>query len=236
MVCGRSASSRPTTTRHSISRCPTARSQASTSTSARGDLRRLEARLHDPGAPLRHDRRADRAGQGHDAAIAAIASTPATRDAVAFTEPYYTTPARFVARAADAAGLATPAAFAGKTIGVVAGTAHEAYLRAFFGEAKRKPYPARAALLAALKLGQVDAAFGDAIAFAVWLNGTESGGCCGFRGGPFTESRFFGNGVSIAVGKDNVVLREALDLELSQLAQNGTYGDLYLKWFPIGFY
>ena len=38
-----------------------------------------------------------------DAAIAAIADTPATRNAVAFTAPYYTTPARFVA-----AGRPTP--------------------------------------------------------------------------------------------------------------------------------
>ena len=37
-----------------------------------------------------------------DAAIAAVADTPAARKVVAFTAPYYTTPARFVAQAADA--------------------------------------------------------------------------------------------------------------------------------------
>ena len=171
-----------------------------------------------------------------DAAIAAIANTPATRGAVAFTAPYYTTPARFVAAKAGAAAPATPEAFAGKTVGVIAGTAYEAYLKAFFPRAKPALFPTRAAMLAALEINRIDAAFGDAIALAVWLNGAEAGGCCGFRGGPFTESRFFGNGVSIAVAKDNVALRETLDLELFKLAQNGTYGDLYLKWFPIGFY
>ena len=171
-----------------------------------------------------------------DAAIAAIADTTETRKVAAFTAPYYTTPARFVASTAKAAAPATPEALAGKTVGVVAGTAYEAYLKAFFGRTKLKPFPTRAAELAALKGGQVDAAFGDAIGFALWLNGPESAGCCGFRGGPFTESRYFGNGVSIVVGKDNAALREALDLELSKLAQNGTYADLYLKWFPIGFY
>jgi polar amino acid transport system substrate-binding protein len=171
-----------------------------------------------------------------DAAIAAIADTPATRKVVAFTAPYYTTPARFVALAPEAKGDATPEAFAGQTIGVVAGTAHEAYLAAFFKRAKLKPFPNRAALLAALKAKQIRLAFADAIGLALWLNSPDAGGCCAFRGGPFTESHYFGNGVSIAVAKDNAALREALDLELSNLSQNGTYADLYLKWFPIGFY
>ena len=171
-----------------------------------------------------------------DAAIAAIADTGETRKTVAFTAPYYTTPARFVALATNASSLPTPEALAGKTVGVVSGTAHEAYLSAFFAKTKLKTFPTRAALLAALKAKQIDTAFGDAIGFALWLNAADSDGCCAFRGGPFTESRYFGNGVSIVVGKDNAALRQVLDLELSKLAQNGTYADLYLKWFPIGFY
>ena len=175
--------------------------------------------------------------QGHDdAAIAAIADTADTRKAVAFTAPYYTTPARFVALATSAASPATPEALVGKTVGVVAGTAYEAYLAAYFAKTKLKTFPSRAALLAALKAKQIDTAFGDAIGFALWINAAESAGCCAFRGGPFTESRYFGNGVSIVVAKDNVDLRQVLDLELSKLAQNGTFADLYLKWFPIGFY
>ncbi len=171
-----------------------------------------------------------------DAAIAALANTPATRADLAFTEPYYTTPARFAARSADAAAPATPEALAGKTVGVAAGTAYEAYLRDFFPRSTRKSFPTRAALQAALKGKEVDTVFGDAIALAIWLNGRDAASCCAFRGGPFTESRYFGNGVSIAVAKDNDVLRQALDLELAKLAQNGTYADLYLKYFPIGFY
>ena len=171
-----------------------------------------------------------------DALIAAVADTPATRADLSFTAPYYTTPARFAARTADAADPAMPEALAGKTIGVVAGTAHEAFLRAFFAKVTLKTFPTQAALRAALKAKAVDAIFGDAIGLALWLNGTDADGCCAFRGGPFTESRYFGNGVSIAVAKDNVVLRQTLDLELSKLAQNGTWADLYLKYFPIGFY
>ena len=175
-----------------------------------------------------------------DALIAAVANVAATRADLDFTAPYYTTPARFVAltHPATAAKLdhVTPEALAGHTIGVETGTAHEAFLRAFFSQAKLKSYPTQVALRAALRKGEVELVFGDGIALALWLNGTDAMGCCAFRGGPFTESLYFGNGVSIAVAKGNVALRKALDYELSQLAKNGTYADLYLKYFPIGFY
>ena len=175
-------------------------------------------------------------GGKDDALIAAVANAPATRIDLDFTAPYYTTPARFVSPAGSKLERMTPEALAGHKIGVQAGTAHEAYLRAFFAKATLKPYPSQAALRAALQKGDVDAIFGDGIALALWLNGTDAKACCLFRDGPFTESRFFGNGVSIAVGKGNTALRQALDYELSQLARNGTYADLYLKYFPIGFY
>ena len=175
-------------------------------------------------------------GGQDDALIAAIANTPKTRADLDFSTPYYTTPARFVAKADSQLDRTTPDALAGHKVGVEAGTAHEAYLHLFFAKAEVKPYPSQAALRAALQKGDVEMIFGDGISLALWLNGTEAKGCCGFRGGPFTESRFFGNGVSIAVAKGNIALRTALDYELSELAKNGTYADIYLKYFPIGFY
>ena len=55
-----------------------------------------------------------------------------------------------------------------------------------------------------------------------------------FRGGPFIDPRFFGEGVGIAVKTGNVALRRALDYALARLARHGIYGELYLKYFPIG--
>ncbi len=175
-----------------------------------------------------------------DALIAAVANTAATRATLDFTAPYYTTPARFVTTVASKLGSNGKAlshgALAGHTIGVEAGSAHEAYLRTFFTGAKLTTFTDQTALRAALNAGKVEAIFGDGVALALWLNGTESNDCCTFWGGPYTESRFFGNGVSIAVSRNNVPLRQALDYELAELERNGTFADLYLKYFPIGFY
>ncbi len=177
-----------------------------------------------------------------DALIAAVANTPATRADLDFTAPYYTTPARFATQlkskldAKGAVVVTTPDGLAGHTIGVEAGTAHEAYLKTFFPKTLLRPYRNQPDLRAALDNGEVEAIFADGIGLSLWLNGTDAKGCCTFRGGPFTENRYFGNGVSIAVGKGKDSLREALDFELDKLTRDGTYADLYLKYFPISFY
>jgi polar amino acid transport system substrate-binding protein len=171
-----------------------------------------------------------------DAAVASIAMTSANRARVDFTAPYYKTPARFVARAAVALPDTSPEALAGKTVGVVARSAHEAYLRAFFSRVNLRAYDNALALRSALKRNEVEIAFGDGVAFALWLNGTDASACCAFRGGPYTESRFFGEGVGIALRRDNQVMKRALDYALKRVAERGVYADLYLKYFPVGFY
>lgn len=174
-------------------------------------------------------------GKG-DAVIASMAATPATREHVDFSQPYYQTPARFVARKGAAPADASPAALAGKTIGVVAGSSHEAYLQTFFPAARPKPYPNLQALEAALRGSEIDAAFADGLTLAVWLNGESSGDCCAFFGGPYSESRFFGEGVTIAVRRDDAQLRKALNWALVRVFSRGAYAEIYLKYFPIGFY
>ena len=68
------------------------------------------------------------------------------------------------------------------------------------------------------------------------VKGPAGAACCAFAGGPFTESHFFGEGAGIAVQRGREPLRVALDYALWRLAQDGTYADLWLKYFPISPY
>jgi polar amino acid transport system substrate-binding protein len=174
-------------------------------------------------------------GRG-DAIIASLAITPATRAQVDFTDRYYRSPARFVGRKELALDDATPEVLAGKRVAVVAGSAHEAYLKDFFADTAIQSYPNAEGALAGLVKGDAELAFGDGIMLAFWLNGTASNGCCAFKGGPFVESRYFGEGVGIAVKRGNDVLRGALNYALFRLWEKGVYTDLYLRYFPLGFY
>ena len=187
--------------------------------------------------PRRWDTILDTIEKGRaDAAIASIAITAETRKHVDFTVPYYKTPARFVAQRTVALADALPETLAGKTVGVVAHTAHEAYLRTFFPRTVLRTYENAAALLSALKRKEVGLIFDDGISLAIWLNGTDAAGCCKFVGGPFTDESYFGDGAGIVIQKGNVILRRALNYSLQQLSEKGIYADLYLKYFPIGFY
>lgn len=168
-----------------------------------------------------------------DATIASISVSPETRKRVDFSDPYYRPVARFAARRDAGAIPVTPERLEGKTIAVVAGTAHEAYLRTLFTEAQLKPYENAERARAALQRGEADLLFGDGFALAFWLNGAEASGCCDFVGGPFVESRYFGEGVGIAVKRGNDTLRLALNWALFRLWEKGKFAELWLKYFPI---
>jgi len=160
------------------------------------------------------------AGKG-DAVAASLAATPAVRANVDFTKPYYKSPARFIVRKDSKLADATPTTLIGKAVGVIEGSAHKAYLDAFFPKIVEKTFPDVAALREALRSGQIDAAFGDGLSWAVWLGGSASADCCAFKGGPYLESKYFGEGVGIALRKEDADLRHAIDWALARLAARG---------------
>jgi polar amino acid transport system substrate-binding protein len=168
-----------------------------------------------------------------DAVMASIAVTPETRKLADFSDPYYRTPARFVARRDAAMNEVRPEQVEGKEVAVVTGTAHEAFLKALFTEADLRSYATPALARDALRRGDVDLLFSDGIALAFWLNGIDSQNCCAFHGGPFIESRYFGEGVGIAVKRGNDTLRQAFNWALFRLWEKGRFSDLWLRYFPI---
>jgi polar amino acid transport system substrate-binding protein len=168
-----------------------------------------------------------------DAVMASIAATPDMRKLADFTDPYYRTPARFVTRRDVAVNDIRPERLEGREIAVVAGTAHEAFLKSLYTEADLRAYPTTEMAREALRRGDVDLLFGDGISLSFWLNGTDSQNCCVFIGGAFVESRYFGEGIGIAVKRGNDTLRHALNWALFRLWERGRFSDLWLRYFPI---
>jgi polar amino acid transport system substrate-binding protein len=168
-----------------------------------------------------------------DAIIASLAVTPQVRARVDFTDPYYRSPARFVAKRDNALAEMKPEALAGRKIGAVGGTSFEQYLKALFTDAEVVGYPNDEALRGALRRGEVDFIFGDAISLSFWINGTDSANCCAFSGGPFIESSYFGEGIGIAVRKGNDTLRQALNWALFRTWEKGKFTELWLRYFSV---
>lgn len=171
-----------------------------------------------------------------EAIIGGWQPTKARREQFVFSRSYMRLPARFATQ--NSKSFTQPAALAtrGKSVGVIAGTAHEQLLKSYFPQALAKPYPDRQAMLADLKGGKLDSVFDDGMALSFWLNDAESGNCCTLTDGPYLAPQYLGPGLSIAVTREDAAIASAINNALQTLQQKGVLNELYLRYFPTSFY
>lgn len=171
-----------------------------------------------------------------EAVIAGLAVTPESRLTHSFSRPYLRFPARFVMPKAGAIAEPIDVNLAGKRVGVIAGSAHEALLRAWFPGMKAVAFDQPALLHAALRSGLLDAAFGDGMRLSFWLASADSEGCCRFAGGPYLAQDYLGSGLAIAAKPEDAMLASAFDYALRELHAKGVFAELYLRYFPVSFF
>jgi polar amino acid transport system substrate-binding protein len=171
-----------------------------------------------------------------EAVIAGMAVTPKSREEFAFSRPYLRFPARFIMPRSTALSEPIYRKLAGLRIGVIAGSAHERMLRAYFPDAKPVTFTRLDWLYQDLRERKIDAAFGDGMRLSFWLAGTASQGCCRFAGGPYLAPEYLGQGMAIAVEKKDFALAAAFDYALREITANGKFAELYLRYFPVSFY
>ena len=182
-----------------------------------------------------------------DAIIAGFAISADTHQKYLFSRSYLELPARFIARSSqdvDVSALSGLEKSDGpvwqkKTplkVGVIRNSAHEAMLKDWFPVTEAIAYDDRIALYKALKAEEVNLLFGDGLQFSFWLSGEDAAGCCQFVGGPYLSQYYLGEGLAIAVAKDNPDLQKTLNYGLSLLGKNGNFAELYLRYFPNGIY
>jgi polar amino acid transport system substrate-binding protein len=176
-----------------------------------------------------------RRGEG-DALIASHAMTPQTLAEFDFSDRYYHTPAWFAGRRGGERIVPTPEGLAGRTVGVVRGSPHEAYLKIFFKESAVVPFESAELARDALQSSQIDLIFDDGISLVFWTTGTASRECCEFKGGPFMEPKFFGDGIGIMVPKRDAQLKGLINQALRRVRETGRYEELMLRYFPNRIY
>lgn len=171
-------------------------------------------------------------GQG-DALIAGLAMTPENGAVLDFSNIYLMLPGRFVMQR-PASATFDPAQLSGKTIAVRKGSTHETFVARYLPDANQAPYDTEIDALEALRDGNADAYFGDAMRASFWLNANPD--CCEFAGQPYFRPDLFGEGLSVAVPAGHDAVRLAIDYSLVRLKKSGVLDELYLRWFPVGFY
>lgn len=171
-----------------------------------------------------------------DALMAGLAVTPEKRELYAFTRSYMRFPARFIAGRNSALEEPIHSSVAGRRVGVLDSSEHEAMLRDYFPAARPVTYSKPEWIFEDLRAGKIDAVFGDGMRLAFWLAGRDSEDCCRFAGGPYLAPEYFGSGLAIAVRRENAALTDAFDYALREINMNGTFAELYLRYFPISFF
>lgn len=171
-----------------------------------------------------------------DAVIASMRITSDALKSVDFTKPYFRSPARFAVRSGNALERAEPRAMRNLRIGVRRGTAHEAFLSAFFTTSIIRLFDDRQELRAALRNGDVDAIFADGVELSFWILSRDAEDCCVLLDGAFAESHFFGAGAGIAVQQNDEQLRNAFNYALDRIKLSGIYDRIYRRYFPLALY
>jgi len=115
---------------------------------------------------------------------------------------------------------------------VAKATTHEAYLQAFFPDSAIQSFETQELARDALMGGKVDLVFDDGVSLVLWINGEASKGCCELKGGPYLEPKYFGDGIAIAVAKNDWQLRGELNTALRKLRASGRFEELVLRYFP----
>jgi arginine/ornithine transport system substrate-binding protein len=170
-----------------------------------------------------------------DAIIASMSATDERRRSVSFSDKYYNTPARLIARA----GLAMQASaegLKGRRIGVQRSTIHDRFVTETFRQSEIVRYGKQDEVYLDLAAGRIDVAMGDAVAMDIGFLKTPQGKGFAFFGPPYNDEKFFGSGSSIAVRKADEALAQKFNAAIRAIRANGMYKKIQDRYFDFDVY
>lgn len=172
----------------------------------------------------------------YDAIIASMSITEERKQKVDFTNKYYQTPARFVAKKGTDIQISQEG-LAGKTVGVQRATVSENFIRDNFGQnIDIKSYATQDEANMDLVSGRLNLVFADAVVLMEGFLNTDAGKDYDFIGPGYTEKEWFGDGIGIAVRKGEEDLRKLLNDAIEKIRADGTYKKINDKYFNFDVY
>ena len=172
----------------------------------------------------------------YDFIIASMFITPERKEKVNFTDPYYLAAMTVVAPKDTAITDFTADALDGKIVGVQGGTTQAEYAHKVFTKSEIREYPTQDEVNLDLSSGRIDLQVGDMLPMLDWVTKTEDGACCELKGQPITDPAFVGEGVGIALRKEDTDLLAKMNAALKAIREDGTYKAINDKYFPIDVY
>lgn len=171
----------------------------------------------------------------YDIIVASMSITDERKKRIDFTQKYYKTPVRFVAR--KGADLTISAeGLEGKRIGVQRATTHNCYVDKHHSNAEISVYAVEADGYNDLIAGRLDAYVADGVQIEEALLKTDAGDDFELVGPVLDDRECLGEGAGIALRKGNEELRDLISQTIQKLRADGTYKAINDKYFSFDIY
>ena len=170
-----------------------------------------------------------------DAIIASMSITEERKKRVNFTKKYYSSPATFIGKKGDKVHI-SKRSLKGKKIGVQGDTIMDRYITDNYGEiAQVVRYGTQQDANMDLMSGRLDLIFAEVGTADEFLN-TNDGKRFRYFGNFISDPKWFGDGIGIAVCKEDNDLRKAFNKAIKTIRDNGTYDEVQQKYFSYDIY
>lgn len=148
------------------------------------------------------------------------------------SKPYFRSPGRFVVR--EGSPLATPdiRTLAGKRLGFVRDTSHARFIETYYSRSALTPFATAAEMQDALRTGQIDVMFNDAIQVAFWLKGSDARNCCAVLGKAFMHRETFSRSLVFVGAKNQQDLMASFDAALDKLDTTSATSSIFSRYLP----
>ncbi|MCQ9424013.1 ABC transporter substrate-binding protein [Pseudomonas sp. LJDD11] len=172
-----------------------------------------------------------------DAILSSMSITDDRKKSVDFTGKYYNSPARLVMKDGTVVSDSLEE-LKGKRIGVQRGSIHERFAREVLAPkgVAVTPYSSQNEIYLDIGAGRLDGTVADATLLQDGFLKTDAGKGYAFTGPSFTDPKYFGEGIGIAVRKGDKQNLERLNAAIAAIRANGKYKAIQDKYFDFDIY
>lgn len=169
----------------------------------------------------------------YDAIISSMSMTDERRRVVDFSDRYYKTPSAIVVK--KDVQYSGPASLKGKKIGVLKGSTQEKWA---MGELKPAgvtvvPYEAQDQVYLDINSGRLDGTVADKVEVHGGFLRKPEGKDYGYVGPDQYETKYYGDGIGIALRKNQGDLKKQINEAIKTIRSNGTYNTIAKKYFDF---
>lgn len=169
----------------------------------------------------------------YDVIVSSMSMTDERRRVVDFSDRYYKTPSAVVLK--KNVEYKGPASTKGLKIGVLKGSTQEKWAN---GELKPAgativPYEAQDQVYLDVKSGRLDGTVADKVEVNGGFLRKPEGADYGYKGPDQYETKYYGDGIGIALRKNQGDLKKQINEAIKTIRSNGTYATIAKKYFDF---